>query len=391
MAEFRRSSGASRRAMQTVTLAVLVLWLMALVRTVVNLAAVPRLRARPDLPHTGPLVSVLVPARDEARTIERTARALLAQSYTNLEVIVLDDRSEDGTGEILARIAAEDARLHARKGDELPVGWMGKPWALHQASTQARGELLLFVDADVIYAPDTIAAAVERIERSRAAMLTLFPDFEMKSLGEHAVLPMLAVTAFSILPLWLSNRTRIPTIALGGGPGNLVRRSAYDTAGGHVALRDAVIDDVALARLVRRAGFATETARAEELVSVRMYHGFSEVMEGFTKNAYSAFGNSLIVALFLLAGMIVFHLGPFLTAALGDRIGLITVAVILTTRVILFSALRYPLWNALLLQPLMTLLWSWIVLRSIWFTGFRRQLRWRGRTYDAAHTRFGAD
>ena len=377
--------------MQILWIAVLIAWVAAFFRTLLNLAAVPRLRDREDLPLAGPLVSVLIPARDEERTIERTVRALLSQTYTNLEVIVLNDRSEDSTGEILARVGKNDARLTVVTGDELPAGWMGKPWALHQASRHARGELLLFVDADVIYAPAAIAAAVERIERSGVAMLSLFPDFEMKTAGEHAVLPMLVMTAFAMLPLWLSNRTRIATIAIGGGPGNLVRRRAYDVAGGHEALNDAVIDDVALARLVRRAGFGSEAVRAEELVSVRMYHGLSETIEGFTKNTYAAFGNRVLVSLFLLLVMVVFHLGPFVMAATGHRLGLITVATILATRVVLFAAFRYPLWNALLMQPVMIVLWSWIVVRSIWFSGFRRKVRWRGRTYDTAQTRFGAD
>lgn len=377
--------------MEILWIAVLIVWLAALVRTAINLALVPRLRDRHELPRSGPLVSVLIPARDEERTIERTLRALLAQTYENLEVIVLNDRSTDTTGEILARLSADDSRLTAVAGADLPAGWMGKPWALHQASTLARGELLLFVDADVIYAPAAVAAAVRRIEQRDVAMLSLLPDFEMKTLGEHAILPMLALTAFSMLPIWLSNRTRIATIAIGGGPGNLVRRAAYDAAGGHQALRDAVIDDIALARLVRRAGFATEAVRADELVRVRMYHGLRESVEGFTKNAYAAFGNRLGVAVFLLVAMIVFHLGPFVMAATGDRLAIATVAVIVATRLLLFSAFRYPLWSALLMHPVMIVLWSWIVMRSIWFSGFRRQLRWRGRTYDTADTRFGAD
>ena len=276
-------------------------------------------------------------------------------------------------------------------GIEPPEGWLGKPWALHQASRRASGELLLFVDADVIYAPAAVSTLVARLERSGVEMLSLFPRFEMQTLGELTGLPMLAFTVFSVMPLWFSNRTKYALLALGGGPGNLVRRTAYVAAGGHEALHDAVIDDVALARLIRRSGGATECVRGEELVSLRMYHGTREVIEGFTKNAFASLGNRLTLSFLFLVLTITFHLAPYALALTGSRLGIATVVLISLTRLILFAAIGYPLWAALVLHPPMIVLWSWIMVRSAWFNGVRRQLRWRGRTYDAGRTRFGAD
>ena len=353
-----------------------------------NLAAVARLR--PRRPSRTPLVSVIIPARDEERAIGRTVSALLAQSYPALEIIVVDDRSTDTTPAILA--AFDDPRLIViHNTEEPPAGWLGKPWALHQGSLRARGELLLFVDADVIYAPGTIEAAVAHLEERDVPMLALFPDIEMHGFWENVVMPNLAVFAFTFLPLWITNRSKIPVLAVGGGPGNLVRRDVYDQAGGHESLKDAVVDDVGLARLLRRKGFRTEVVRADGWISVRMYHGLGEIVRGFTKNAFAVFNRSYLAALFFFSAAIVFHLLTYALAFAGNLYAIAAVALITITRLILFSALGYRIDNALFAHPLMIAAWCWILVRAVWFTGIRRQLHWRGRTYDAGNTRFGAD
>ena len=374
--------------MRLLTLIVLAAWVLAFFRTIVNLALIPRLR-REERPAREPLVSIIIPARDEARVIERTVRAFLAQTYPHFELIVVNDRSADATGAILRGI--EDERLVVIDGEEPAAGWLGKPWALHQGSRRAHGEILLFVDADVIYAPDTLRAAMATFEQRRPALLTLLPFFEMHGFGENASMPMLAITCFTFLPTWLSNRTRGVALAIGGGTGNLVVRDAYDTAGGHEALKDSVVDDVGLARLIRRSGGLTTVVRGDDLISLRMYHGLREVIEGFTKNAFAVFGRNYAVAFLVAIGCIAFHILPFALALTGDRISIATVVVITATRLILFRSLRYRLDNALLLHPVMCAIWLWIFLRSTWLTGVRRKLLWRGRTYDARHTRFGAD
>lgn len=365
---------------------VLIYWIVALVATILSLALVPRLRSR--TPRRFPRVSVIIPARDEEREVERSVRAMLAQTYPELEIIVVNDRSVDRTEEILRAFEGVTV-IH---GEEPPPGWLGKPWALHQGSAVATGELLLFVDADVIYQPDGIMAAVAQFEElGDIALLALLPRVEMRGFWEHVVMPNLAVFAFTGLPLWAVNRTRLRVLAVGGGTGNLVRRADYDAARGHEALRDAVIDDVGLARLMRRDGHRTGVARAEAYVRVRMYHGLGEIVRGFTKNAFAIFGYNYFVALAFLLIAFFFHLLPYLVAATGNRLALTAIGVISLTRLILFARLGYRIDSALFAQPLMTAAWCWILLRSMWITGIRRQLHWRGRTYDAGRTKFGAD
>lgn len=369
-------------------LIVLVAWITTLIRTILNLLLIPRLEEGAET--RGPLVSVIIPARNEAGSIERTVRAFLAQTWESLEIIVVDDRSSDATGSILRSIEAGDPRLHVINGVEPPEGWLGKPWALHQGQGLARGELLLFVDADIVYEPHAVAAAVAQLHAAGSSMVTLFPRLVMETFWEKLAMPYLAVVAYSILPTWLANRTRIPILGVGGGTGNLIRRDHYDAVGGHAALREAVIDDVATARLLRRNGYRTTVARASSLASVRMYQGRRAIVEGFTKNIFAVFHRSYFLTMTLGILGLVFHVMPYFWAAGGELVSVITVALITLTRLILFAALRYPLHYAVWAHPFMIVFWTWLWMRSMWVTGVRGQLAWRGRTYDADRTRFGA-
>jgi chlorobactene glucosyltransferase len=374
-------------------------WLWALLRTLLNLALIPRLKPR-QLARE-PLVSIIIPARNEERAIGRTVRALLAQTYRNLELIVVDDQSTDGTARAVEEIA--DPRVTLLRGETPPPGWLGKPWALHQGSLRAKGELLFFVDADVFYAPAALSAAVGRMEESGAALMTLFPNFEMHGFWENVGMPQLALGAFMLIPSWLSNRTTRPSLGIGGGTGNLVLQDAYAEADGHVTLHQAVVDDVALARLIRASGRRTELVRAEDLVSIRMYHGARSIIDGFTKNFYIALGGSLWFVPFMIAFTIIVNLVPyaFLVSAVvhairgipiseAEWLGCAAVALLTIVRIVLFAALRYRIDNAIFLHPLAMMFVLYLYLRSAWRTGVRREVHWRGRTYDAADTRFGA-
>jgi chlorobactene glucosyltransferase len=367
---------------------ILALWAVFFVQTLVNLRLTHRLRSD-QTPCQRPVVSIVIPARNEERVIDQSVRAFLAQDYGNFEVIVVNDRSTDATGTDLHSI--EDPRLTIIDGSETPAGWLGKPWALEQGALRARGELLLFVDADLIYAPSALRAAVAEIESDGAGLIGLWPRLEMGTLPEQIAMPMLSFFGFCILPLWLADRSRAVRLAIGGGSGNLVHRSLLDRIGGFRALSDSVVDDVALARHARRQGERTHIVRADDLISVRMYHGTREINEGFTKNVFTTVGRSYVFGAANLAAMFFFHIAPYILALTGNRLAIATVVMITLTRVVLFRSLRFRLDNAIFFHPLMVAFWAYIFLRSMWFTGVRNELRWRGRVYNAAETRFGAE
>jgi len=365
-----------------------VVWLLAFVQTLVNLRLTPRLTADAR-PRVMPLVSIVIPARNEAHVIERSVRAFLAQDYDNFEVIVVNDRSTDGTGEIARSIV--DRRLRVIDGMETPAGWLGKTWALQQGAERARGDLLLIVDADLIYAPPAIRAAVAYLEGSESGLIALLPHFEMPTFAEQVAMPMLGFFVFSGMPVWYSNRSKRLGVAIGGGAGNLIRKEILGAVGGFARLKDAVVDDVGLARLARKHGYATRAVRADDLLTVRMYDSARAIVDGFTKNAFFAVGRNFAGGMLLLVLIVILHLLPYVLAFARDWVAIATVILISITRIAIFRSIRYPLLNAIFLHPLMVSFWFYIFLRSIWFTGVRRQVRWRGRVYDREPTPFGSE
>ena len=364
----------------------------------INLAAFPRLShaaEKATAPERFPRVSVVIPARDEEEDVERAVRSHLAQDYPDFEVIVVEDRSTDRTPEILRRLAAEDERLTVLKGSEPPPGWLGKPHALHLGSQAARGEVLLFADADVRYHPHALREGVAVLESRRIDLLALFPRFENRGFWENVLMPFLAIAVFLGFGFLALSR-RVP-LAMGAGAGNLVRRRAYDAVGGHAGIRNSVVDDVRLAVTLKRAGFRVAAFRAEDRVAVRMYRGFREVWNGFTKNvawAYSGVGGAILFAmtLFLLAVAIV-PVAALAAAALGAAIPAADVrlaAAVLVASVILRVALARtlgePLWAAAT-HPIMAAVWAGLIARSLFHRFIRRRLIWRGREFDARSAR----
>ena len=359
---------------------VLIFWIMAFLRVLLNLASLRRLSS--DAPDDGPAVSIVIPARNEERSIERTVRAFLAQSYRNLEIIVVDDRSTDGTSAILNRLSATDSRLHVISGVEPAAGWLGKLWALDQGSRAASGEILLFVDADIFYAPRAVAAAVAALRDLDVPMIAVLPRIEMVGFWENVAMPMLAFFLFAGFPMWLANRSRIAILGVGGGTGNMILRSTFEACGGFEPLKAAVVDDVGLARWVRRNGYHTRVVMADDLISVRIYHGAREIIVGFTKNIFHVMNRSYATAAVMMVLLVLIHLFPYAMAIAGSGVALANVIIISALRVALFSALGYRLDNAVFLHPLMVLFWAYIQVRSVWITGVLKQVHWRGRVYQ---------
>lgn len=339
-----------------------------------------------------PSVSVVVPARDEALGIGEAVRSHLAQDYPDFEVIVVDDRSTDATPTILAGLAAAHPRLRVLSGVEPPPGWLGKPHALHQGAVRAGGELLLFADADVRYDPAALREGVEMLQQRRLDLLAFFPRLEMEGFWENVLMPYIPVSYF-FGPGFLINSDLQRRFAAGGGAGMLVRREAYRAAGGHEALRASVIDDIHLAIRVRRSGGRCRMTLADDLVSLRMYRGFRQVFDGFTKNMAFTFGGWSAAPL-ALSTVFVFIAWILPAAVLGAaalgaavprtdvRLAGAALGLTALARSILAVRLRNPLWTSLT-QPLTAAVWAAITVRSLAWRFLHRSLLWRGRRYDA--------
>ena len=235
-----------------------------------------------------PSVSIVVPARDEERSIERCVRSLCTQRFVDAEVIVVDDRSTDRTSEILARLADEYSNLRIVTGEPLPDGWVGKPWALVQGERIARGAWLLFTDADSVHAPEGTASALAFARLIDVDAVTIVTHQELGTLAERATLPfILGMIFYASGTLEQLNDPMQPERALANGQYILVRRDAYDALGGHTALRAELVEDVAFARRIKVDGrFRLAIGGGSKLASVRMYQSLPEIWNGFTKNLF---------------------------------------------------------------------------------------------------------
>lgn len=402
MARRRRASRNKRasrapRLIHALLVAGAVTTLLGAVVLPINLAAFPRLSraAKKRASGASPRVSVVIPARNEEKDVERAVRSHLAQDYPDIQVIVVDDRSVDRTPEILKALA-RDPRLTVVTGSDPPDGWLGKPHALHMGAQAADGELLLFADADVRYDPRALRDAVSIMDDRGLDLLAFFPRFDNRGFWENVLLPFLSVAVF--LGFGFIARSRRINLAMGAGAGNLVRRRAYDAVGGHAAIRQAVVDDVRLAVAAKRAGFRVAAFRAEDRVTVRMYRGFREVWDGFTKNVAWAYSGSAGVVLFTVT-VLFLAVGIAPVVALGAaaaglpvskfdvRLAAALFVSSTVVRAILARALRGPIWPAPT-HALMAAVWTGIIGRSFYWKLVRKEVLWRGRRYDAAGAGF---
>lgn len=372
--------------------------MICLVFFAINAATIARLSKAPSVPAgMPPPVSVVIPARNEGRDIEAAVRSHLAQDYPELEVVVVDDRSTDDTPAILARLALADKRLEVVTGVEPPPGWMGKPHALFQGVARARHGLVLLADADVRYDPPALREAVAFLSSRRLDLITFFPRVEMRGFWENVLMPYLAA-AYMWGPAFFVNSDVQKRFAAGGGTGMLVRREALEAAGGYEALRASVIDDIGLGIRVRRSGGRCRMVLADDRVRLRMYQGFREVVDGFTKNIAFVFEGWMgaLLAVSTVFSWIAWTLPlAVLVAALAGApvsaadlvLAAAGLALAIAARIALALFLGYPLWPAAT-HPLLATVWMAIAARSFSWRFLRRRVLWRGRHYDAARARF---
>ncbi len=259
-----------------------------------NIRVFLRLTAPAELRWT-PRVSVLVPARNEADHLGDTVAHLLAQDYPDFEVLILDDNSEDDTAMVAQAAAAAAERVRVLTGAPLPPGWLGKPWACHQLSRSAAGAVLIFTDADVKWEPGALSALIELIARSEADLLTVWPTQITVTWAERLVVPLMAMAVLAYLPLPMAHDTRMVQAAAANGQCMAFRRRAYDACGGHAGVAGRIVEDVALAEAIKRVGLKLRMADGNEMIDCRMYYGWRDVINGYTKNILAGHRNSFVL------------------------------------------------------------------------------------------------
>ena len=234
-----------------------------------------------------PLISVLIPARDEECSIARCLEAVLASTGVVLEVVVLDDGSSDATAEIARTFADRDRRVRVLTGGAVPAGWLGKPYACAQLAEAATAPVLAFVDADVVVEPDALVRTVALMDEAGLDLVSPYPRQIAVTRGERLVQPLLQWSWLTFLPLRLAETLRTPSLVAANGQLLVCRRPAYDAAAGHAAVRGDVIEDVALARAFKAAGHRATVADGTDLATCRMYDGWTELRDGYSKSLWA--------------------------------------------------------------------------------------------------------
>jgi len=342
-----------------------------------TLRRTPRYLSRP-----GTLVSILIPARNEAENIGPALDAALGSMGVEIEVIVMDDGSTDSTADIVRSRAAHDSRVRLLTAPLLAEGWTGKIHACHHLAQAARGTHFLFVDADVRLTPLAAARLAGHAQATGTDLVSAVPRQITDSPGERLTVPMINLLLLGYLPMGLMRASRDLGFGAACGQFMLVEREAYRASGGHAAIRAMIHDGIQLARLFRRKGFMTDIVPGENLASCRMYANFRQAWDGFAKNAHEGMATPVALPIWttlLLGG----HVLPFLLLPVLPTVPVVLAAALsFGTRALVTVATREnPL--TIPLHPftiLVGLAIQWSVLLRI---GRSRQTGWKGRLYPA--------
>ena len=351
----------------------------------------------PDVAGNAPLVSVVIPARNEARNIERCVRSVLATRYPSIEVIVVDDHSTDGTATIARDVSAADSRLRVIDAPQLEPGWFGKQWACARGSLVAHGELLVFTDADTQHSPDLLPRVINAMRERRADLLSVAGHQEMRTFWERVIQPQL----FALIAIryggteHMSNPKR-PEDAIANGQFIAVSRGAYEAIGGHALVRDRVAEDLSLAQEFVRAGRRVVVLLATEQLSTHMYASLREIIGGWRKNIYAggrhaalggAFGRWLYPP--MLLGVPVIGLMPPAALVLAT-LGVLSSAWLVWSSIAVIAALVfwlviYSFMNApvryVVLYPFGLAMLLYIAVGAV---ARGRRVVWKERQYDSA-------
>lgn len=323
-----------------------------------------------------PLVSVLIPARNEEHNIGNILNDLQNQSYLNIEVIVFNDQSTDQTVEILEAFIKKDNRFHLINSGDLPEGWLGKTNACFQLSKQTKGEYLLFLDADVRVKSGLIESALAQMQKHRLKLLSIFPKQEMVTVAEKITVPVMNSILLSLLPMVLTRESSRPSLAAANGQFMLFEKQAYIQVQPHERVKKELVEDILIARLYKANKLKMQCMTGNKTIRCRMYQSFKDATQGFAKNVAEFFGGSHLVAFFY------WFTGTFGIFAVyfGLPVFFIIIFLALVTGINLFVSLasRQSFWQNLLFAIPRQLLLGAIVLLS-YRNKKLKKTRWKGR------------
>src|SRR5271163_612449 len=354
----------------------------------------PEWNRNPVASSGNPLVSIIVPARNEEKDIEQSLTRLLALDYDNYEVIAVNDRSTDRTGEIMESVAARPGvhgRLRVIHHRELPAGWLGKTHAMWTATNEAKGDWLLFTDADVQFKPDSLRRALAYAEAERADHIVVFPQMIMKRPGEFMMIAFFqTMFVFGHRPWKVADPKSKDH--MGVGAFNMIRRSTYEAVGTYEALRMEVLDDMKLGKVVKNAGFAQRNVFGEDLISIRWARGAFGIVNNLTKNFFALLSFQWWRTVATIIGLAFLNLGPFLGVWFAHGWARSLYAIALSSMFLIYLGMS---WHSkvppyyFVLHPISTALFVYTLLRSMSHALWNDGIVWRGTRYALEELRKG--
>jgi chlorobactene glucosyltransferase len=325
-------------------------------------------------------VSICIPARNEERNIASLLRNLI-QTYGNSEfvkeILVLDDNSTDKTLPIIQSFSEKYNKIQVIQGKELPAGWLGKNWACYQMSQQVKSDYICFIDADVELSSGLLEKSITRVEKYRLALLSLFPSQRMETWGEKLVVPLMHFLLLNLLPLRLVRTSNNPSFAAANGQYMFFDNRVYQQLQFHKHLKNNVLEDINSVKFAKEKGFKTEVLLGNDLIMCRMYVGFKDAVNGFSKNLFAGFGSSLVGAGIYFMLVVVLWLFFFLFRE-WDIITLLSLFMILINRVVVSYLSGQQILLNILLHPAQMVLYLYIGVKSV-IKHYQKTSEWKGR------------
>ncbi len=339
-----------------------------------------------------PLVSVLIPARNEEKNINKCIKAFIKQDYPNFEIVVLDDNSSDDTYNIVKKLSKQNKNIRIFKGKPLPPGWLGKSYACHQLSRLARGDYFIFTDADTYHYPNSISSSLAALLINNLDALCPFPRQIMITIHERMTVSFMNFAILLFMPLSLIRKSKKPLFCTGIGQYILFKREVYFGMGGHAAVRGKILEDVHITKKTKEMGYSYMIFDGRKIIFCRMYRNFKQVLAGYSRFLFSAFDYNIymmsiavifFILLFLLPniflpmGLIVYHWPREIILAIIAQIGIVSL-------IRLINALRFKekIFD-ILLSPLSIVYLILMAFNSFFQSKFGNGIYWKGRTYQA--------
>lgn len=342
--------------------------------TLFNFISNPKLTRSPR--HFNDLVSILIPARNEAENISQLINSIIEQDYPHFEVLILDDDSTDNTFGVCQAFAEKDNRFRVIRGQELSDNWLGKNFACHQLAQQAKGKYLLFLDADEIIKDGLINSALHRMKMGRLALLSLFTNQQMQTLGEKLVVPLMHFILLNSLPLRLVKLSKRTSLSAASGQFMLFEAANYHRHQWHAQVKDKVVEDVEIIKLIKSHKYNVESLLANGYIFCRMYRGYQDALNGFSKNLLAGFGNNIAA---LVCYLLLVMVGPvFIAIYLDIQLLFFALTLIILTRIMISLASGQNALINIVLHPFQML--SFLIIAGLSIKkSLSSRISWKGR------------